>query len=275
LCSILLLQCALSLRWILWLHHLVSLIVVTFASLHCSISSLLIFLHSSWPSLWFLFHGYLTKSCLNLLLWFITTLQWKIDGLWFSFVSTLLVKTFHDMTFRFIYFLSLCLCKLFIGDVNNLHHEEVKPWKLKKKIGFCFACNIQIICPHSLRNQCRGIPCFLDQSFCVFTQNLCHNLNFQLTTKGRACKVMGQEEARRSHLMLLKVQKSVREWTFTLPSELPFWELESQWTPEFLEGDCKGQNPLDWRVLYTIEKLLKLRCLKWVRMTHLDIWNTS
>ncbi len=30
-----------------------------------------------------------------------------------------------------------------------------------------------------------------------------------------------------------------------LPSELPFWELESQWTPEYLDGNCRGQNPLD------------------------------
>jgi hypothetical protein len=28
-------------------------------------------------------------------------------------------------------------------------------------------------------------------------------------------------------------------------------------------------------VFYTIGKLLKRRCLKWVRITHLDIWNTS
>jgi hypothetical protein len=27
--------------------------------------------------------------------------------------------------------------------------------------------------------------------------------------------------------------------------ELPFWELESQWTPEFLEGDYRGQNSLN------------------------------
>jgi hypothetical protein len=32
---------------------------------------------------------------------------------------------------------------------------------------------------------------------------------------------------------------------------------------------------MDWRVIYIIEKLLKLRCLKWARITHLDIWNTS
>jgi hypothetical protein len=30
-----------------------------------------------------------------------------------------------------------------------------------------------------------------------------------------------------------------------------------------------------WRIIYTIGKLLKRRCLKWARITHLDIWNTS
>jgi hypothetical protein len=32
---------------------------------------------------------------------------------------------------------------------------------------------------------------------------------------------------------------------------------------------------MDWEVIYIIEKLLKHRCLKWARMTHLDISNTS
>jgi hypothetical protein len=70
------------------------------------------------------------------------------------------------------------------------------------------------------------------------------------------------------------MQKSVREWTFTLPSELTFWELESRCTPESSKGNCKGQNSLDWRLPYIIEKLLKCN-LKWARMTHLDNWNTS
>jgi hypothetical protein len=30
-----------------------------------------------------------------------------------------------------------------------------------------------------------------------------------------------------------------------------------------------------WKVLYIIGKLLKLRCLKWACITHLNIWNTS
>jgi hypothetical protein len=71
------------------------------------------------------------------------------------------------------------------------------------------------------------------------------------------------------------VQKSLKERTLTFPSEVPFWELESQWTPECSESDCKGQNSMDWRVFYIIEKLLKRKCLKWVCMAHLDTLNTS
>jgi hypothetical protein len=75
--------------------------------------------------------------------------------------------------------------------------------------------------------------------------------------------------------MLSRVQKSVMEWTLTLPNELPFWELESQWIFESSEGDCRGQNPLDWKVIYIIGNLLKFKCLNWACMTHSNIWNTS
>jgi hypothetical protein len=44
----------------------------------------------------------------------------------------------------------------------------------------------------------------------------------------------------------LGMKASVREWTLTLPRELPPWELDSRWTPECLESNCKGQNPMDW-----------------------------
>jgi hypothetical protein len=57
---------------------------------------------------------------------------------------------------------------------------------------------------------------------------------------------------------------------YILPSELPFWELESQWTLKFLKSNFKGQNQFDQKVPYIIEKLLEHKCLKWARMTHLD-----
>ncbi len=69
--------------------------------------------------------------------------------------------------------------------------------------------------------------------------------------------------------------QSVREWTLTLPSELPLWELESQWTLESSKSNCRGQHPLDWGVPNIIEKLLERKCLKCACMTHLDTFNTS
>jgi len=57
--------------------------------------------------------------------------------------------------------------------------------------------------------------------------------------------------------------------------ELPLWELESQWIPKSSKSNYKGQNPMDWRVPYIIEKLLELWCLKWAFMTHLDTSNKS
>jgi hypothetical protein len=67
-----------------------------------------------------------------------------------------------------------------------------------------------------------------------------------------------------------RAKKETRECGFT-----PNWELESQWTPETLESDCKGQNPSPWKVVYIVGKLLKRRCPKWACVTHLDICNTS
>jgi hypothetical protein len=72
-----------------------------------------------------------------------------------------------------------------------------------------------------------------------------------------------------------RMPKKVWEWRLTLPNELSFWKLESHGTPEPSERDYRGQNTLHWRVFYIIGKLLKCRCLKWARMMHLDIWNTS
>jgi hypothetical protein len=92
----------------------------------------------------------------------------------------------------------------------------------------------------------------------------CRNPNFGLVTKARVCKRSGQERDR-----------GMWEWTLTLSSELPCWKLESRWTPKFSESNCKGQNPLPWKVLYITGKLLKPRCPKWACMTHLDICNTS
>jgi hypothetical protein len=71
------------------------------------------------------------------------------------------------------------------------------------------------------------------------------------------------------------VRGSMREWTFTLPRQLPLWEMESRWTSKTSKSDCKGQNSMDYGVLYIIGKILERRCLKWARIAHLDISNIS
>jgi hypothetical protein len=106
------------------------------------------------------------------------------------------------------------------------------------------------------------------QSESFNNMSICHNPSLGFTTKARACKVVGQKWARESHFMLPGTQESVREWTPTLPSELPLWELESQSTSESSKGDCRGQNSFDWDP-YIMGKILELRCLKLACMAHL------
>ncbi len=59
------------------------------------------------------------------------------------------------------------------------------------------------------------------------------------------------------------------------PRQLPLWKMDSQWTSKISKSNCRGQNSMACGVLYIIEKLLERRCLKWARIAHLDIWNTS
>jgi hypothetical protein len=60
-------------------------------------------------------------------------------------------------------------------------------------------------------------------------------------------RVRAKREAWESHLMLLGVQKSVRAWSPTLPSELPFWELKSQMDFQIFKGQLQ------------VSKLIRLR----------------
>jgi hypothetical protein len=61
----------------------------------------------------------------------------------------------------------------------------------------------------------------------------------------------------------------------SLMRSIVVWQFFSIITHSFLERDYRGQNPSIWIFFYIIRKILKRRCLKWARMTHLDIWNTS
>ncbi len=117
---------------------------------------------------------------------------------------------------------------------------------------------------------------FLRFSNTFFISNLyCRNPSLGLATKARGCKVAGQVGDLGALHMLPRVQ---RVWEnepshSQVNSHVGSWSLER--TPKSSKRDCRGQNSLPQRFLYIIEKLLKCRCLKWARMVHLNIWNTS
>jgi hypothetical protein len=92
--------------------------------------------------------------------------------------------------------------------------------------------------------------------------------------KQRFVRLRAKREAR-SHTTYS--QKCEKVWGNepSQPKGVPLWELESRWTLTFLEGNCKGQNSMAWGVHYIIGKLLERKYLKWARIAHLDIWNTS
>jgi hypothetical protein len=103
----------------------------------------------------------------------------------------------------------------------------------------------------------------------------CRNPSLGLATKAKGCKVAGQVGDSGALHMLPGVQ---RVWGnepshSQVNSHVGSWSPER--TPEFSERDCRGPNSSPRKVLYIIGKLLKCKCLKWARMVHLDIWNTS
>ncbi len=88
-------------------------------------------------------------------------------------------------------------------------------------------------------------------------------------------RLRAKRETRESLHMLSKVQRVQGNEPLhsQMNSHVGSWSFK--WTPKFSKHDYRGQNPLPWRVIYIIGKLLKRKYLKWARIAHLDIWNTS
>jgi hypothetical protein len=88
-----------------------------------------------------------------------------------------------------------------------------------------------------------------------------------------------------------KLQRTKHNWrnsSITIIVATPLWDKcegeahtpesgksESSRTPENSELEFGGQNTSHWGVLHTIRKVLKCRCPKWPRMSHLDICSPS
>jgi hypothetical protein len=88
-------------------------------------------------------------------------------------------------------------------------------------------------------------------------------------------RLRAKKKTRESHHMLLGVQ---RMWG-NEPLHSQMNSHVGSWSPKWISKsskcNCRGQNPSVRRDFYIIAKLLKHRCLKWARIAHLDIWNTS
>jgi hypothetical protein len=99
----------------------------------------------------------------------------------------------------------------------------------------------------------------------------CHNPSLGLANKARACEGASQKW---SPGVTFHAPGNVGEcegMNLHTPKWVPTLGVGVPMASESLESNCKGQNPLDWKVPYIIGKLLERWCLKWARMTHLDI----
>jgi hypothetical protein len=96
-----------------------------------------------------------------------------------------------------------------------------------------------------------------------------------LRPRQKVARLRAKRNTCESHHMLLGIQ---RVWG-NEPSHSQVNSHVGSWIPKWIpkssKCDCRGQNPLPSIVFYIIKNLLKHRCIKWARVAHLDIWNTS
>jgi hypothetical protein len=90
---------------------------------------------------------------------------------------------------------------------------------------------------------------------------LCRNPSFGLATKAKGLQECGP---RGSLGVTSHTPRSVRKCEEVNPH-----------TPKTSESNLRSQNSMACSFFYIIGNLLKHRCLKWFRIAHLDIWNTS
>jgi hypothetical protein len=110
----------------------------------------------------------------------------------------------------------------------------------------------------------------------------CRNPSIWLATKARGLRGCGPRSRPGSHITCSRECKEFRECEGMnphTPKWTPMLGVGESWsperTPEISESVLRGQNTMACYDLYINGKLLKCKCLKWARIVHLDIWNTS
>ncbi len=110
-----------------------------------------------------------------------------------------------------------------------------------------------------------------DYSFHLCLESNCRNPSFRLATKARGCKVAGQEG---SLGVMLHAPGSVRECEGIdphIPKGTPTLGVRVLVDSRMFRERLQGLKPNGLKSSLYPWKILKLRCLKWARMTHLDI----
>jgi hypothetical protein len=104
----------------------------------------------------------------------------------------------------------------------------------------------------------------------------CHDPNLGLVTKAKTWKGAGQKCNPRITFALLEVWGNLHSWECEgmnphTPKWIPTLRVGIPMESWIFKEVFRGQNSLDQKIYYTIEKFLKLICLKWVCMIHLNI----
>jgi hypothetical protein len=89
------------------------------------------------------------------------------------------------------------------------------------------------------------------------------------------CKVTGQEGTPGSHFTCSRECKECEGMNPHTPKGTPMLGVGLPEDSQIFKAQLQGPNSSPLRVIYIIRKLLKCRCLQWVCIAHLDIWNTS
>jgi hypothetical protein len=140
----------------------------------------------------------------------------------------------------------------------------VPPKKFKTLVKTKFASKV-ILFQKTLEFKHTIALCYGRQWWLAFQGHVpCHNPSLGFATKVRGLQGCGPKGRLESCITCSRYCKKCKKCEGMNPHT-------PKWTPESSKHDCRGQNPLVWKIIYIIENLLKHRCLKWARMTHLDI----
>jgi hypothetical protein len=109
----------------------------------------------------------------------------------------------------------------------------------------------------------------------ISSPHIVATLALGLRSRQRACKGASQDYARESHFHAPRSAKECEGKNLHTPKWTPMLGVGVPMDSRMFRKWLQGSKPNGSRVHYIIGKLLKHRCLKWARITYLNIWNTS